>query len=201
MASLSSSTATADTSMTEARDTTVPPSIDALYRAHRRDVYRWASALAGPGLDAADLMQEVFLVVHRNLQRYDGRDAAAWLYGITAQVTRSARRRAWVRRMLTGRAEDIEAAADSAPTPEVEVERRARQRMFHELVAGMSEKRRSVFLLFEIGGYGCEEIARLEGLPAATVRSRLLAARRDFLARGRKLRRRLESRGPAAGGR
>ena len=52
----------------------------------------------------------------------------------------------------------------------------------------MSEKRRTALILSEIEGYSGEEIARLQGIPVATVRTRLFHARREFLERAATLR-------------
>jgi RNA polymerase sigma-70 factor (ECF subfamily) len=40
--------------------------------------------------------------------------------------------------------------------------------------------KRAVFVMFEIEGMGCEEIASVLGIPVGTVYSRLHVARRDF---------------------
>jgi DNA-directed RNA polymerase specialized sigma24 family protein len=52
----------------------------------------------------------------------------------------------------------------------------------------MSEKRRRALILAELEGLRADEIARLEGIPVATARTRLHHARREFLERARKLR-------------
>jgi RNA polymerase sigma-70 factor (ECF subfamily) len=55
------------------------------------------------------------------------------------------------------------------------------------LLARLSEKRRSTFILFEIEGYSGEEIAALENVPVATVWTRLHHARRELAERLREL--------------
>jgi RNA polymerase sigma-70 factor (ECF subfamily) len=46
----------------------------------------------------------------------------------------------------------------------------------------MSETRRATFMLFEIEGYSGEEIAGMQGIPVATVWTRLHHARKEFFA-------------------
>jgi RNA polymerase sigma-70 factor (ECF subfamily) len=46
----------------------------------------------------------------------------------------------------------------------------------------MSDKRRTVFALFEVEGYGGEEIADILDVPINTVWTRLHYARKDFFA-------------------
>ena len=48
------------------------------------------------------------------------------------------------------------------------------------LVAGMSEKLRTTFVLFEIEGYSGEEIASIQDVPLGTVWTRLHLARKEF---------------------
>jgi RNA polymerase sigma-70 factor (ECF subfamily) len=50
------------------------------------------------------------------------------------------------------------------------------------LLEGLSEKKRTVFVLHEIEGLPPAEIARVVGSPVLTVRTRLFYARRELLA-------------------
>ncbi len=80
-----------------------------------------------------------------------------------------------------GQPANLDSIGDPRPRPDEDAERRQDRRTLHQLLGRMSEKRRTVLALCEICGYTPEEIARLEGVPAVTVRSRLFEARRDFL--------------------
>jgi RNA polymerase sigma-70 factor (ECF subfamily) len=155
---------------------------DTVYRRWFDDVCRWLAALAGPGLDPEDLSQEVFIVVRRKLHRFEGDDPRAWLYGISVRVARSERRRAWFRRAVLGRsAIDPDELVNAHDLPEEAMRRARRSRALYGLLEELSEKRRRAFVLFEIVGYEADEIARLEGIPAATVRTRVFHARKDLL--------------------
>jgi hypothetical protein len=46
--------------------------IDDLYRRHAPTVARWAARLGGPGIEVQDVVQDVFMVAGRRLQRFDG---------------------------------------------------------------------------------------------------------------------------------
>src|SRR6185503_2665637 len=46
------------------------PDLATLYQQWFRPVYRWIRVLAGPGVDAEDLAQEVFIVVQRKLEQF-----------------------------------------------------------------------------------------------------------------------------------
>src|SRR4029078_7577359 len=53
-----------------------------IYELWFADVVRWLYALGVPSSDTEDLAQEIFLVVQRKLNRFDGGNLAGWLYRI-----------------------------------------------------------------------------------------------------------------------
>ena len=110
------------------------------------------------------------------------------------------RRRAWFRSVLSVGASIPDDLPHPGPAPDELAERRSRERALYDLLGRMSDKRRSAFALFEIAGYSAEEIARLEGIPAATVRTRLLHARKDFIQLAARHRRRNAGGDDTAGG-
>lgn len=153
-------------------------------------VCRWLRALGGPSSDVEDLAQEVFLVVRRKLDRFDGGNLAGWLYAISTRTASDARRRAWFRHLFSRREElALDLLVDGASGPAELLERKEAERVVYRILDGMSDKRRRVLILAELEGYDGEEIARLEDIPAATVRTRLFHARREFVERLGKLRR------------
>jgi RNA polymerase sigma-70 factor (ECF subfamily) len=155
----------------------------ALYATWFRVVRRWVTALGGRGTDADDVTQEVFLVVQRKLADFDGTNLAGWLYLITRRAVRDHRRRSWFRRIVTGCDELVtdQIHDPSQDTAEL-LERKQDQLRFYRIVDRMNKKWREAFLLFEVVGHSGEEIAALQGIPTATVRTHLLRARKEFLA-------------------
>jgi len=154
-----------------------------VYSEHFHHVTRWARAFGGLEADVDDLAQEVFLVVRRKLETFDGRSMPAWLYGITRKTVSDYRRRAWLRRLLHGVTRSIDGSRDEAlSVPGIDaIERLEAQRILRRVVERMSPVRRAAFILFEIEGYSGDEIAELEQIPLATVYTRLHHARKDFL--------------------
>ena len=57
-----------------------------------------------------------------------------------------------------------------------------KRRQLQQIVSKMSEKRRVVFMLFEVEDYAGEEIADMLDVPVNTVWTRLHHARKDFFA-------------------
>ena len=158
---------------------------EALFREHGAAVLRWARALGGPRLEADEVVQEVFLIAHQGLGRFRGESSATtWLFGITANVVRGLRRRARHRRWLRGSADETagELPATTAAAPEVIAQQEARERVY-AVLNRMSEKYRTVLILFELEERPAAEIAELMGAKVGTVCVWLHRARADFLKR------------------
>jgi RNA polymerase sigma-70 factor, ECF subfamily len=161
-----------------------------LFEAHADEVATWASRLGGPLLDVEDAVQEVFIIVHRRIDRFRGESSVkSWLYGITANVVRQQRRKARRRRWF-GRgadASDPDATRASQPTPIEELERHRRTRAVYRVLDAMRETNRAILILFELEGLTGEAIAELMTMQVATVWVRLHRAREEFSRLARKL--------------
>jgi RNA polymerase sigma-70 factor (ECF subfamily) len=158
--------------------------LDAIYRVHAADVARWIAYLGGPGLDAEDLVHEVFLVVQRRLSEFRG-DAkvTTWLYQITQRVVQAARRRErfrrWVRRVR--RRDVADALSPSATPPGAALEREQAARIVYAVLDRLPEKYRTPLILFEIEGMSGEAIAALLGVRTETLWVQIHRARALFL--------------------
>jgi RNA polymerase sigma-70 factor (ECF subfamily) len=152
-----------------------------VYREHVQLVARWAVRLGGPIVEAEDVVQEVFMIAHRELPKFraDSR-LSTWLFGITQNVVRYRRRKESVRRWFARTVPDRLPAPVSRPTPVEDLERREATRTVYAALEGMREKYRTIFILFELDELSGAEIAALTGLPPATVRVRLFRARALF---------------------
>jgi RNA polymerase sigma-70 factor (ECF subfamily) len=156
---------------------------DHIYDRWFDEVARWVRSLGGPLADAEDVTQEVFVVVRRQLSRFDGANLGGWLYRITARTVSSHRRRAWVRRVMLRRPDvALEEIAESGSTPAELLEQKEARRAFYRLADRLNEKHRTPFILFEVEGYSGDEIAELLGITVATVWTRLHRARQQFFA-------------------
>lgn len=155
---------------------------ETIYREHFRFVWRTVRRLGIEGAQVDDVVQEVFVVVHRRLDDFEGRSTAkTWLYGIVRRVVADHRRT--LRRKPLGTAPEGEAMdAASAPEdgPEASAEQAERVRLLHRLLSQLDEAKREVFILAELEGLTLAEIAEALGVNANTVASRLRAARREF---------------------
>jgi RNA polymerase sigma-70 factor (ECF subfamily) len=156
------------------------PSFDWIYRHCFVDVARWIRALGANDADIEDLTQEVFIIVRRKLDTFDGRNLPGFLYRIAQRTVRDHRRSAWFRNLLAKQAPLTDLLAPESSGFQT-IHERQRRRVLEAVLARMSEKRRTTFVLFEIEGYSGEEIAQIQSLPVKTVWTRLHHARKDFV--------------------
>jgi RNA polymerase sigma-70 factor (ECF subfamily) len=154
--------------------------LHAFYLGHVDFVRRAVARLGGPAADVDDLAHEVFLVVLRRPDAFEGRSAAStWLYGIAVRVVAAARRRARLRRFL---GLDDAPARGEAPDAAGTFEHLAAAETVYRVLERIAERKRTVFILFELEGLSGEEIAAAVGCPVKTVWTRLHHARREFTA-------------------
>jgi len=155
-----------------------PECFGMVFSRHGPAIYRYIARRLGPD-SAEDLLAETFLVAFRRRGRYDGAypDARPWLYGIATRLI-SRHRRDEIR--------FFEAIARTGVDPAAEtldgqvIDRVAAQAARPELAGAMSrlsQAQRDVLLLVA-SGLSYPEVGRALGVPAGTVSSRLVKARR-----------------------
>ncbi len=157
----------------------------AIYARWARFVWVSLQRLGVRSADLDDICHDVFIVVQRKLPEFDRRGKVqTWLLGICVRVAANYRRRAYIR--LEQSAGDLHAdgvvpiAAPEGARPDREVQRRRLLTRAEAALSRMSPVKRTVFVMFELEGLSCVEIAEELGLPVGTVYSRLHAARKLF---------------------
>lgn len=149
-----------------------------LWVQHFDRVARFVERIGVPLSDVPDVVQEVFVTVHRKLVTFDGRVLfSTWLLGIALRQAKSQRRRNWRRRV--GRLVGF-GGPPPASTPEELLDREERSRELSWVLDRMREKQRIVFVLYEIEELEGPQIAAIVRAPLPTVWSRLRLARADF---------------------
>jgi RNA polymerase sigma-70 factor (ECF subfamily) len=141
-----------------------------LVRRWQQPLARFLFRLTGEAGLVADLCQEVFLRVHLAQESYreNGR-FASWIYRVALNVARDAARRR--------RPRPAEAPEPVDPAHPLELcERRKVARIVARAVAELPEPLRIVLVLRYDEGLNFEEIARLSGTPASTLKSRFAVA-------------------------
>jgi RNA polymerase sigma-70 factor (ECF subfamily) len=159
-----------------------PSAWRALYDDHFSLVHRWARRLGTPPEELEDVVQDVFVVVHKQLDQFQDGRFPTWLYRICANVVSHRHRRRRVRRAFARVLPfTTDAAAEAPPSPERHAEQRSARRAVERVLEKMAPKKREVLVLAELEGLKVEEIAELVGCGVPTVCSRLHHARKEFL--------------------
>lgn len=165
---------------------------DEIVRTYEATVRRVLTQLGVAAADVDDLVQDVFVRVYRNLQRFGGRSSFyTWLYRITVNVFFDHRKS---RKRADARLQRLRTAFVDASTLRPEDDdpfRAAHERLTSETfalaIATLPEPFRNVVSLREVDDLSYEEIAAQTGTSVGTVRSRLSRARARLktLLRGR----------------
>lgn len=146
-------------------------------------VYRNARRLGTPASAADDVVQEVFLVLHRRLPEYDGRASMqSWVYGILANTVRDYRRsfrRKQAPLVPTERDEDW-GPASSRASPELHAQRSRDVALVMALLDELPEAQRELIVLADLEQMSVPEICSCLGGNSNTVYSRLRVARANL---------------------
>ncbi len=154
-----------------------------VYDAHFAFVWRSVRRLGVESASIDDVVQDVFVVVHRRLPDFEGRSSLkTWIFGIALRVVRDHRRS--VRRKRLGadaRSDaDLDLLPDVGAGPVESFEKAEAARLVEQLLDRLDDDKREVFVLAELEGMTVPEIAEITGANVNTVYSRLRAARREF---------------------
>jgi RNA polymerase sigma-70 factor, ECF subfamily len=166
----------------------VESAYECLIQRFEQPVYNVVQRLMDDPDDAADVVQEVFLKVFRNIASFR-QDASlkTWIYRIAVNEARNHRR--WFsrhRRQEVGLeremgAEGIEAHQDWLPDPgrsplDLALGRET-QELIADALAEVNPKFRAALVLREMEGLSYEEIAEILDISLGTVKSRILRGR------------------------
>ncbi|HUH00461.1 MAG TPA: sigma-70 family RNA polymerase sigma factor [Kofleriaceae bacterium] len=152
------------------------------YQRYRNQVAANLYRVMNTRTDLDDLVQEVFVIAFRGLERFRG-DArlSTWMYRICVNVALG-RIRSKTRRpppILTD--QPIGETPEASPEhPRQLLERQQERARVHRILETMPAKKRIVLFLHEIEGLDLKEISYVLGVNPVTVRTRLFYARREF---------------------
>lgn len=162
----------------------VRPTFDEVYAETFPVVWRSARRLGVLPSALDDVVQEVFVAVHRQLDQFEGRCAVkTWVFGILLRVVgnyRRTRRRKGAALATSSVVGDPDALVADDAGPLEQVRQREAARVVRELLETLPEAQAAVFVMSQIEGMTAPEIAEATGTNLNTVYSRLSAAKRDF---------------------
>jgi RNA polymerase sigma-70 factor (ECF subfamily) len=129
-----------------------------------------------------DVVQEIFIVVHRKLPEFEGRSSLkTWLAGIARRVVSDhVRKRGNAPAGEALDENDAEVVASALAGPAEALDTKLAARVVDGLLALMTDEQREVFVLHEIEEMSGREIAEATATNENTVHTRLRAARKVF---------------------
>jgi RNA polymerase sigma-70 factor (ECF subfamily) len=142
-------------------------------------VYTIAYQMVGNAADAQDIAQEVFIRLHRSLDRYQPTARfTTWLYRLTVNLAIDYQRRhARHRHRSADDSPEAQAVADPGPGPDEAMSASEFHGAIRKLAERLTPKQRSVFVLRDLQGFTTEEIAAILKCRQSTVRVHLAQAR------------------------
>jgi RNA polymerase sigma-70 factor, ECF subfamily len=152
-----------------------------VYANHFDFVWRAARGLGANPANTDDVVQEVFLIVHRKLDALENPDALrSWLFGITRRVCKD-HRRAAARR---GPHVELDQQREVNPDQDPQAHAMGRQelRVVEKYVERLDEDNRALFFLTLVEGLSIADAAKLLNLNANTTYSRVRVLRQDLQA-------------------
>lgn len=153
---------------------------DEIYEHWYAHVARWIVALGANRADVDDLLQEVFMVVHRRLADFNGENVAGWLYQIARRKVSEHRRRVWIKHMFRAGSDlSVELPASGLNASEL-LDLKEKRLLLDGLLGRLKSEPRAAFVMFEILGYSGAEIAEVQGVCLNTVWARIHTAREQL---------------------
>lgn len=141
-------------------------------------VWRLIRRFGGRERDREDLAHDVFVAVHRSLERYDrARPLRPWLFGFVFRVVSDYRRKAGFQREVPV---DEHHTASTPPEALDRLEAAERRALVAAGLERIPLDQRVVFVMHEMEGESVPEIARTLGISDNTCYSRLRLGRERF---------------------
>lgn len=156
--------------------------IDSWMKAHGDSILRTVYLVTRDRAASEEIVQEVFLRAWRKLHQFEGRSSpSTWLHRIAVNLARNHLRRRRVTLLDTAPDAADPGYADAfSPThdgPETLASRNDRRGAVRACVESLPQRLRMVVALYYLEERPVVEVARILGLPAGTVKSRLSKAR------------------------
>jgi len=146
-----------------------------LYARHNVRVYRFIVRLTGNTSLAEDLVSEVFLDVWRQAEAFESKSrVSTWLLAIARYKALSALRRRSDEHLDDRMAATIEDTSEDAETV---VYNKDRNTIVQKCLTRLSPAHREVIDLVYYHEKSVDEVSRIVGVPAATVKTRMFYAR------------------------
>ena len=165
------------------------PAFDSLILRYRQRLYAVIYNMTMNAEDAADLTQETFVKAFRSLAKFSEKSSFyTWLYRIGVNLTLTHLKRRKIRKFFSfdqasedgGMSKDLDAVSSTTATSVKKALNNELHEKLNEALSKLSDKHRTIVVLFEIDGLGHKEIAKIMKCTEGTVRSRLFYAKQQL---------------------
>ncbi len=162
---------------------------DALMIRYRDRLYAVLYNMTMNADDAADLVQESFVKAFKSLAKFKGKSSFyTWLYRIGVNLALTHLKRRKIRKFFSfdqasqdgGVSKELEAVSSSSSNSVKSALNNELHQKLNEALSKLSDKHRTIVVLFEIDGLGHKEIAKIMNCTEGTVRSRLHYAKQQL---------------------
>jgi len=153
-----------------------------IYRAHQAKLYRFALRMTGSAWNAEEIVQESFMTLLHNAERYDAArgELGAFLFGIARNFVRKRNARGPAElpfedngELPLGTSAAAQAGVRSPASPAELAEQSQRIEQVRRAVLELPEEFREAVALCDLEEMSYEEAAKLLDCPIGTIRSRL----------------------------
>lgn len=170
-----------------------------LVRMYEARIFRLVFRMLGDRAEAEDLAQEVFVTVFKSIHGFRGDSKlSTWMYRVATNHTKN--RIKYLGRRARGQKQEFDEIADGhalesatmstsvrLPRPDEMVQGKETEYFIRVALHELSDEQRQLIVLRDIENLTYEDIQKLTGLPAGTVKSRLHRARLALVKRVKQL--------------
>jgi RNA polymerase sigma-70 factor (ECF subfamily) len=149
-----------------------------LFARHNVRVYRFVLRLVGDEGHAEDIVNETFVGVWRDADRFEGNSqVSTWIMAIARFKALSS-----LRRRKEAALDDVKAAAipDTADDPETAIQNKDRIAILRRCMSHLSRDHREILDLVYYHEKSMDEVAAIVGVPCNTVKTRAFHARKQL---------------------
>lgn len=161
----------------------VRPTFDEVYADNFRSVWSGAKRFGIPRNAVDDVVQEVFVAVHRQLATFQGVHVKAWVCSILIRVVwnyRRTRQRKGAGHALGSAVDDPDSIVVPGENPLDKLLQREAASVLRQVLDNLGEARAALFVMSEVEGMTAPEISSVTDANLSTVYGRLRAMRIEF---------------------
>ncbi len=163
-----------------------PAACEEFFNRYQRKIFNTAYRILGEESSAEDAVQETLLNIYRGISSFRGDSkVSTWVSRITVNVCLGMLRKGKNRQYVDLDDKVVKGLCSEATSftdPMTHALAEELKALIRDAFNRMSKKQKAVVRLHDLQGYTIQEIAKILGCPAGTVKSRLFYGRQEFKA-------------------